>query len=228
MLRLKPILDAYGGPYKDRYTFWIGMRLLTLAVMCISYAISGTDDPSLTLMLELILITLFVFWQALCKPFKNYFIELLDLFFTMNFIMMALVSLHLLNVDIETAAHKQKVLVEVLISFAFVAFCVIIAFHMIKALHRIPKVGETMDELQKRLPKLNSYRFFKHKAEGEHDSPLENECVTLTVVKTGTHSIDTTQTIVSLDNEQGTTDVPRGRKLTKADFSQLREPVLDN
>ena len=231
-LRLKPILDAYGGPYKDRYIFWIGLRLLTLTVICGTYVISGTDNPSLTLMLELIFITLFVFWQALSKPFKNYFIELLDLFFTMNFIMMAIASLHLLNVDMETAAHKQKLLVEILISLVFIAFCGIIVFHIIKALHRIPTVGEKMDELQKQIPKLSPYQFFNLKTKEEPSSPLENDSILLTVVKTGNHSVDATQTTVSLDDAQRTTetyyDVPRERKLTKADFSQLREPVLDD
>ena len=230
-IRLKPILDAYGGPYKDRYTFWVGLRLLTLAIMCSTYAVAGTDEPSLALMIQLIFITLFLFWQAIAKPFKNYFIELLDLFFTMNFIMMAIASLHLLNVeDLTIASHKQKVLVEVLISFVFIAFCGIIAFHILKALHRIPKIGERMDWIRTQAPNWISYKFFKHKVKGvrktiEDDSSVELKGMTIE------RSTETTQTIVSLDSAEGapeTNDTEiRTRKLTKADFSKLREPALD-
>ena len=230
-LRFKPILDAYGGPYKDRYTYWVGLRLLTLTIMCSTYAISGTDNPSLTLMFELVFITLFIFWQALSKPFKNYFIELLDLSFTLNFIMMGIASLHLLNVDLEAAAHNQKILVEVLISFVFVTFCGIIAFHMIKALHRLPKIGEKMDKLRMQLSNWSTYRFVKRTMKGEPSLPLEDKSITLSAVHNTNSSKDTTQTTVSLDTAEGTTetnDSPRGRKLTKADFSQLREPVLDD
>lgn len=235
-LRLKPILDAYGGPYKDRYTFWVGLRLLTLAIMCSTYAIVGTDDPSLALMIQLIFITLFLFWQAIAKPFKNYFIELLDLFFTMNFTMMAIVSLHLLNVeDFAIASHKQKVLVEVLISFVFVAFCGIIAFHLLKALHRIPKIGEKMDSVRTQtlnwISSSQKLDFLKQKMKAMAKPLVEDSSVELKGVKTE-RLTDTTQTTVSLDTAESVPETSkdteiRSRKLTKADFSQLREPALD-
>ena len=236
-LRLKPILDAYGGPYKDRYMFWVGLRLLTLAIMCSTYAIVGTDDPSLALMIQLIFITLFLFWQAIAKPFKNYFIELLDLFFTLNFIMMAIASLHLLNVeDLTIASHKQKVLAEVLISFVFVAFCGIITFHVLKVLHRIPKIGEKMDwirtQAQNWISSSTKLDFIKKKMKGLAKPLVEDGSVELTGVKTERLTVDTTQTTVSLDTAESVpensndTEI-RSRKLTKADFSQLREPALD-
>lgn len=237
-LHLKPILDAYGGPYKDRYTFWVGLRLLTLAIMCSTYAIVGTDDPSLALMIQLIIITLFLFWQAIAKPFKNYFIELLDLFFTLNFIMMAIASLHLLNVeDLAIASHKQKILVEVLISFIFVAFCGIIAFHVLKALHRVPKIGEKMDRIctqaQNWISSNKKMDFIKEtmKTAAKPLTDRRESSVELTGVKTE-RSMDTTQTTVSLDTSESVPETSnnkeiRSRKLTKADFSKLREPALD-
>lgn len=231
-LRLKPILDAYGGPYKDRYTYWVGLRLLTLVIMCSTYAIVGTDDPSLALMIQLIFVTFFILSQAYCKPFKNYFIELLDLFFTLNFIMMAIASLHLLNVNIETAAHKQRILVEILIALVFIVFCGIIVYHVIKVLHRIPKVGEKMDDLQKQLIKLGPYKFIKYKVKGEHYPPGEGRenSVKLKAVRLD-GSVGTTHTTVSLDTSEETAEACQAihvRKLTKADFSKLREPALDN
>lgn len=228
-IRLKPILDAYGGAYKDRYTYWIGLRLLTLAIMCSTYAVIGTDQPSLALMLQLIFITLFILWQALTKPFKNYFIELLDLFFTMNFILMAIASLHLLNVELETAVHKQKVLVEVLIGFVFIVFCGIVAFHVIKALQRIPKIGEKMDLLRTQALNWTPHLFFKQEVRGVSRSLTEENSVALTGMKKD-HSTDLTQTTVSLETAEGsseTDNIMRPRMLTKADFSKLREPVLD-
>ena len=230
--RLKPILDAYGGPYKDRYVFWVGLRLFTLAIMCSTYAVSGVDNPSLALMIQLIFITFFHFWQALCKPFKNYFIELLDLFFTMNFIMMAIASLHVLNVDIAKSAHKQKAVVDVLISLVFIVFCGIIAFHVVKAFHRIQKVGEKMDHLWTVILNWSVYRVIKRKVKGEKSPPQQEEkLVALMGMKTLERTTDTTQTTVSLDTAEPPPEednVYRTRKLTKADFSQLREPVLDD
>ena len=190
-------------------------------------------------MIELIFVTLFLVWQAIAKPFKNYFIELSDLFFTLNFIMMAIASLHLLNVEnLAIASHKQKVLAEVLISFVFVVFCGIIAIHVLKALHRIPKIGEKMDwiysQAQNWFSSGTKMDFIKQKMRAVA-KPLghveEDGSVELTGVKSE-RSTDTTQTTVSLDTAESVPETSndteiRSRKLTKADFSQLREPALD-
>ena len=239
-VRLKPILDAYGGPYKDRYTFWVGLRLLTLAIMCSTYAIAGTDEPSLALMIQLIFVIFFLFWQAITKPFKNYFVELLDLFFTMNFIMMAIASLHLLNVqDLVTASTKQRALVEVLISLVFIAFCGIITFHVLKALHRIPSIGKKMDKFW--IP-VRNWMLSNTKMEliketihvvANPERSMTDGSVELKGMKSDPSSKTSTlqQTVVSLETAERAPDTSetdvRTRKLTKADFSQLREPALD-
>jgi len=38
--RFKPLLDAYQGPYKDRFYYWTGLQLLLRAVF---YGISAVD-----------------------------------------------------------------------------------------------------------------------------------------------------------------------------------------
>ncbi len=35
-IRLKPLFDAYAGPYKDRYRYWFGLRLVILTGVCIT------------------------------------------------------------------------------------------------------------------------------------------------------------------------------------------------
>ena len=237
IIHLKPILDAYGGPYKDHYTFWVGLRLLTLTIMCSTYAVVGTDQPSLALMIQLIFVTLFLFWQAAAKPFKNYFIELLDLFFTMNFILMAAASLHLLNVeDLTIASHKQKVLVEILTSIVFIAFCGIIAFHVLKALRRIPKIGHKMDQIYTlALNQTSSHSkmdFVMHKIKiVTNPDTIEDETVEFGGMKSERWTAETTQTIVSLETAECLSDTNDPelctRELTEADFSKLREPSLD-
>jgi predicted outer membrane repeat protein len=235
-LRLKPILDAYGGPYKDRYTFWVGLRLLALTVVSSTYAVLGTDHPSLALTIQLIFISLFLLWQASTKPFKNYLIELLDIFFTVNFIMMAVVSLHLLNVkDLAIASHRQKQLVEVLTSFAFITFCGIIAFHTLKAFHRIPKIGDKMDrifmQLSNRISSHSKTNFIIHKIEAVTNSMIDDGSIEVRGVKNEHWMGEASQTTVSLETAECMSDTNdteiRTRELTETDFSRLREPSLD-
>jgi len=49
MQRTKPILDAYTGPYKDRYRFWPGLLLLARIFLLIAFAGNVSGDPSLNL-----------------------------------------------------------------------------------------------------------------------------------------------------------------------------------
>ena len=38
--RLKPVFDAYAGPYKDKYRFWTGMLLLVRTLLIILFTIN--------------------------------------------------------------------------------------------------------------------------------------------------------------------------------------------
>ena len=49
MQRTKPILDAYTGPYKDRYRFWPGLLLLVCIFLLVAFAGNVSGDPSLNL-----------------------------------------------------------------------------------------------------------------------------------------------------------------------------------
>ena len=45
--RLKPLLDAYTGPYKNKYHFWTGFLLLVRIALFISFAANFNDDPTM-------------------------------------------------------------------------------------------------------------------------------------------------------------------------------------
>jgi hypothetical protein len=42
--KFKPFIDAYGGPFKDKWRFWFGLRLwLTGLLLSLDSALQGTD-----------------------------------------------------------------------------------------------------------------------------------------------------------------------------------------
>ena len=47
--KLKPLFDAYTGPFKDRYRFWPGFLLLLLSILFILFALNDLDEPSIKL-----------------------------------------------------------------------------------------------------------------------------------------------------------------------------------
>ena len=56
--RLKPLLDAYTGPYKDRYHFWTGFLLLVRIFLFTSFTVNFRNDPTLNFILIIIVSSL--------------------------------------------------------------------------------------------------------------------------------------------------------------------------
>jgi len=48
--RLKPVLDAYTGPYKDKYRFWTGMLLVVRSILFVIFAFNVLCDSSVNLL----------------------------------------------------------------------------------------------------------------------------------------------------------------------------------
>ena len=48
--KLKPLFDAYTGPYQDKYRFWTGFLLLVRNILLLIFAFSALGDPSVNLL----------------------------------------------------------------------------------------------------------------------------------------------------------------------------------
>ena len=49
--RIKPLLDAYQGPYTDKFRCWTGVMLVVRNVLFLSFAANGLGDPDVNLAL---------------------------------------------------------------------------------------------------------------------------------------------------------------------------------
>ena len=48
--RLKPLFDAYTGPFKDNYRFWTGLLLLLRSILLVTFAVNVLGENSLNLL----------------------------------------------------------------------------------------------------------------------------------------------------------------------------------
>ena len=127
--RFKPLIDAYHGPYKDKWRFWFGVRLWVLLLMFSIQAGLGGSNVPLVFLLHLIVLGSFVLIQASIKPFRNFFVGLLDLFFMANYSILAASGTYfLLQLEI-TSLH---IVAGILLTLAFLAFIGITAYHPIR------------------------------------------------------------------------------------------------
>ena len=122
--RYMPFLDVVYAPYKEKWRCWFGVRLCLLVVLLICRASLSGHSFTINLVVQLVLVTAFVFLQLHFKPFKKLFIHLLDVFFMLNFCACAFFTI---------TVRESKALFDVitfLVSSALVAFLGIIAYHI--------------------------------------------------------------------------------------------------
>ena len=83
--RLKPLFDAYTGPYKDNCGFWTGLLLLIRSILLVIFAVNVLGEDSLNLLTITIasLLILAVVW-AFHGVYKKQYLNILESFFFLN------------------------------------------------------------------------------------------------------------------------------------------------
>ena len=125
--RFKPLIDAYCGPYKDKWRFWFGARLWVLIAIFAVYAVLKGNNDSLLLYIEALILILFTCVQTTIQPFKNVLINILDLFFMVNGFILISYGVYLGNSDTTLSLY---IAAGILVGLAFVVFLCIITYHL--------------------------------------------------------------------------------------------------
>ena len=125
--RLKPFFDAYTGPYKDKYSFWVGILLLVRSSLFLVFAFNALGDPAL----NLLAITLTGFLLAILMQgtfhgvYKKWPLNILESLSFLNLGILALATLYVRN-----AGGNQTALVCISVGIAFLTFLTILFYHM--------------------------------------------------------------------------------------------------
>ena len=129
--RLKPFLDAYQGPYSDKFRFWTGLLLISRVVLFIVYASNYESDPSLsffctiavTAPLAVVLIKTAVYRHNLANS-----IELLSL---LNIVTLCAVSWLTTTTSYEKWHSIREYTIYISVSVMIVVFLGIILYQMV-------------------------------------------------------------------------------------------------
>ena len=116
--KFKPLLDAYQGPYNDKWYFWTGLQLLMRAVF---FGLS-LMDRNINLIVSAMLLALFGGIYGVVQPFKDKLKNYQELIFILNLQGLYIILLNGYNSGF----------INVLILMAAVHFNFIITYHIIK------------------------------------------------------------------------------------------------
>ena len=143
MLRLKPFLDAYFGPFRGEHHYWVGVLLVTRAVLLLVFSLNSTNNPSVNLLAIITVAVLLLvhlpynthkivypngagkhirFWGG--SYYKKWYLSLLENSFILNLLMLAAGTSYVVS-----AKGNQTALLYTSIGITFCQFIGIIVFH---------------------------------------------------------------------------------------------------
>ena len=143
--KLKPLLDAYHGPYKDTYRHWTGLILFVQNLIFAAFAcnVAGSANINCFIVAVIIVLLLPFGWKSggiyKCSP-KN----ILECFFHINLGILAATSLYIRSND---KTKSQIYVSNVFIGTAFVVFIGILGFHTIQRVTEFPQSEKVLKKV---------------------------------------------------------------------------------
>ena len=118
--RFKPILDAYQGPYKDKYYYWTGLQLVVRAVLLAISSLDRNNNLTFCIIIFGILGGIHGALQPLKSKIQNYQ-ELLFIFYLQG----------LYTIALNNQVVTDITIINIIIIMVMVQFGFILAYHII-------------------------------------------------------------------------------------------------
>ena len=189
--QMKPMNDAHYAPYKGEWRWWLGARLWLLVVMYSLNPVYSSDKPSLLLSIQATVVILFALTQAGIKPFGqshqqtdrctifcNQLYNCLDLFYLINYFVLALSMSYFLLDQSSDQAQMTVVSVGVLVGLYVVVLMVTVLYHLIVV---ILKACKMYDRAREKINGLFERKKYELMVPIELDDPTTNTVSTTTV-----------------------------------------------
>ena len=122
----RPFIDAIHGPYKEKLSYWFGLRLVILSVIYIITAVLQGSNTTLQLLLLTFILIFFVIAQAIVLPYKNKILNALDLWFMILVLVNSITSLSYSSSENTIACN---IMTTVQIVLCVMTYIVILMYH---------------------------------------------------------------------------------------------------
>ena len=121
--KVKPFMDAYHGPYKNKMRFWTGLLLLLCCALLLVNSVGDSNVSLLAIATVMLGLTVMVWLTG--KVYKNWYLDALESFFVLNIGILAIATYHT-----KIVSGNQNILTYVSMGTAFVAFLGILLYHI--------------------------------------------------------------------------------------------------
>ena len=135
---IKPFIDAYHAPYRNKHRYWPGMMLCVRCLLLLVFAFNALGDSSINLLV--ISFTMFVLTgmtKFTGRIYKTWYLDVIELSFILNLGIVSTATLYIrsrTNGVNESDRNNHTAVVYSSVGTAFITFIAIIFFHTYKQL----------------------------------------------------------------------------------------------
>ena len=125
--KFKPLLDAYGGPYKDKCRFWTGVTLMVRLTVTVTFSFtSGGLAVINAYIITTIVVGILTFWFFTNGVYKKIYLSMLEAFYLLNIFLLSTVSL----ATVSLGSRDYQIATTVSVCLSFVVCLVTMAMHL--------------------------------------------------------------------------------------------------
>ena len=138
---LRPVLEAIHAPYKEGKKYWFVLRLVLVIILYIIYAVYGGKQYFKIYLVSTPILMFFVIGQAYIKPFKNDFINIMDIWLMFNITFLYTTTWYYV------ITHQLDIVVTICVVgvlLVFINFLLILVYHLLWVTGLLPKVERKM------------------------------------------------------------------------------------
>lgn len=134
---MKPLFNAYSGPYKDRYQFWTGFILSCLNCLFLVFSFNSLGEPALNMLaVSLVSILMLAMLLALHGAYRKWPIDILEA----SFYTILAVTPSATFYTSKQNTRNQAVIGNLSVAIAFLKFTGIILYHIWKHTSFLKKI----------------------------------------------------------------------------------------
>jgi predicted outer membrane repeat protein len=129
--KLKPIIDAYTGPYKDKHRYWTGLLLLVRILLFLLFSVNDILGFSTNLFSIIVTVAcIFAYLSSVGGIYSSWPLNVLEHFFLLNLIILSAGTLYMYAISVDNRATVTNLSVGI----AFTVFIAIIFYHIVESL----------------------------------------------------------------------------------------------
>ena len=166
MKKLKPLFDAYTGPYKDRYRFWTGFLLIVRTILFVIFTLG---NPALNLAAISVTSTCLAFTPAV---YKKTWLTLLEYSLLLN---LSAVSVATFYCRYTQFSCNHTVVVYISVGTAFITFVGIMAYHLYQCIINSRAWKNISDRVTQRSSDRELVNIVAESSDEEEEEPAQSE-----------------------------------------------------